>query len=442
MHVRGDLYLHDGAAYASGGHLANSKVAGGLYAGGQQQYLIRNVELAGGASGGAWSMVYSGCTGKVPRESAGDASTPSVTVSQPRIRVEKPFVALKEDGLQYELRVPLPHYAETIGPHLDGSDERVVDFSSVKVARPTESPLLIQDALDEGKDILLSPGIYFLDKPLNLKYPDQVLFGLGLATLVAPVEGPCLRVSARVPGVRVAGIMLQASETRSPCLLEWGEADADDPGEKANPGGLFDVFVRVGGPLAENRETVSVDTMVVIHSGHVYGDNLWLWRADHAKLHQGETANYPHISSLYRQSETNEFRVNTGIKVFGNDVSIGGLAVEHANGHQVIWRGNRGEVHFFQCELPYCSGYEFSESGFRGYLVADSVTDHACYAPGVYSNFRNADVHVATAVEHPQLDTVQVINPFTVKLDNQGGIRSVVNGQGSSTVDQGRPVRL
>ena len=59
VHVtRGNVYLHDGEAYASGGHFANSRIVGGgfLRAGGQQQFLVRNVELEGVPRGvpGAW----------------------------------------------------------------------------------------------------------------------------------------------------------------------------------------------------------------------------------------------------------------------------------------------------------------------------------------------------------------------------------------------------
>lgn len=51
VHVDGDLLLHDHAAYASGGHFANAYVGGSLKAGGQQQFLFRNVEIKGETTG-------------------------------------------------------------------------------------------------------------------------------------------------------------------------------------------------------------------------------------------------------------------------------------------------------------------------------------------------------------------------------------------------------
>lgn len=73
-------------------------------------------------------------------------------------------------------------------------------------------PITVQDALDSGKDVILSPGIYKFGKSLVIKTPNQVLLGIGMATLMAPLDGtPCIKVAAGVGGVRVAGVTLQAS---------------------------------------------------------------------------------------------------------------------------------------------------------------------------------------------------------------------------------------
>jgi hypothetical protein len=94
----------------------------------------------------------------------------------------------------------------------------------------------------------------------------------GMATLLAPHDGsPCVRVLPHIGGVRVAGVMLQASPLRhqtsapslvgaaAPVLLEWGSAC--DGGDPRDPGVLSDVFVRVGGPNLD-RQAVAVHTMV------------------------------------------------------------------------------------------------------------------------------------------------------------------------------------
>jgi hypothetical protein len=454
VHVGTDLHLHDGGAYASGGHLANAKIDGHVYAGGQQQYLMRNVEFQGGSSGGAWGMVHVGCNGNVPESSPGDETSPSITVIEtPKVRIEKPYVALTDDGIRFELRVPLPLFNKetNVGPLLDGSMEEARDFSTVRVVRADESPSRIQEALDQGKDVVLAPGIFHLDNTLEMKTPNQVLLGLGLASLVAPSNGdPCIHVAPRVAGVRIAGIMLEASVKDSKIsssrgvstLLEWGDKGVNDPGVEEFPGALFDVFCRVGGATVGRRDAIAVDTMMRIHSGNIVGDNLWLWRADHAELGPGEAANYPNISPIFWQTEQDEYRVETGIEIFGDDVTMYGLAVEHANGHQLSWCGERGAVYFFQCEFPYGVDRSFSEKEFRGYLVQDHVAEHEVYSPGIYSNFRNDNVVVSTAIEHPERPLIYIVNPFTVKLDNQGGITSIVNGKGGAAQTQGKPVRM
>ena len=450
VHVGGDLYLHDGAAFASGGHFANGQIDGHVYIGGQQQYLLRNVGLAGGASGGAWSMVYVGCDGDVPKATEGSGNHASVTVlHEPRLRIEKPYVAV--DGDKFFLRVPQAiRHGPMKGPLTDGSLEDVRDFTGVYVARPDKTMTDIQRALDDGKDIVFSPGIYDVGSTLVVRQPDQVLLGLGLATIVAPSDGsPCIRVESNVPGVRIAGLMLEASQQESEdtkegsTLLEWGKPGSNDPGQPETPGALFDIFCRVGGATMGDRKAIAVDTMMKLHSGNLYADDLWLWRADHAELRPGESANYPEISPIYHQSEQDEFRAETGLEVTGDDITIYGLAVEHANGHQTVWSGHGGQVAFYQCELPYGVSHDrFGESGYTGYLIHDDVESHEVHAPGIYTNFRNEEVKVPTAITHPEKDTIQCINPFTVRLDNHFGVNSIVNGQGRPAAAQGIPVRL
>jgi hypothetical protein len=196
--------------------------------------------------------------------------------------------------------------------------------------------------------------------------------------------------------------------------------------------------------------------MMSIHSGNVIGDNLWLWRADHSALGLDEISNFPEISQLYWQTESNEYRVQTGLTVTGNNVTLFGLAVEHANGNQTVWSGESGAVYFYQSELSYdtrciamnvgtsdektvCNDDDVAE--YRGFLIEPHVQEHEIYAPGVYSNFRNDAVYVTMAIEHPRCSHIQVVNAFTVKLDNLGGICSIVNGKGKGTDCPGIPVR-
>ena len=499
IHVTGDLYLHDHDAYASGGHLANAQVDGTIFMGGQQQYLVRNVEIGTNATGGAWSMVYVGCTGNVPEAETKTSNGRVVTVvDKPRVRIEKPYIVMrngvteKED--QFELRVPQVNYwndsSYTTDPTLDGNNEEIIhDFTNIRVVRDSEPLLRIQQALDDGKDVILCPGIYILQESIKIRKPNQILFGLGMATLIAPANGtPCIVVAYNTPGVRLAGLMLEATKIdcgactqsgevvkESSALLVWGDikrnVETVDAENRKNPGAMFDIYIRVGGAFPTkngnaDRTKVSVNNMMYIHSDFVIGDNLWLWRADHAELGSNERCNYPSISPIFWQTESDEYRVQNGLVVTGNDVTIFGLAVEHTKSHQTIWSGERGAVYFYQCELPYDTITEkdgthencqnmmdaFIESSdasnhgttidIRGFHIKPNVEEHTLYAPGIYSNFRNEEMYTTTGIVHPNHPLVKVINPFTIKLDNLGGIKSVINGKGNSTDKQGVPCRI
>ena len=447
MHIMGDLNLYDGDAWVSGGVAANVVVDGKVNFGGQQQWLMRNVHLGGGAENGAWSLVFVGCTGNVPQENDGMKSGPSISVeSDPNIRVEKPYITILSDN-QLELRVPAPtHGNDASGHSFVDTKEDIRNFRRVKLAVPSntensndaavENHSILQKALDEGKDLVLSPGIYPLSHSLEVKRNDQVILGLGYATLIAPQNGsPCIAVRSRVPGVRIAGVMLEASVQKGDAkvgntktLLEWGDESSNDPGDAKNPGVLSDVFARVGGLL----RNVSTDVMIKLNSGNIYADNLWLWRADHVKLGPDEEPNFPSVSTKYRQTVNGECVVKNGLIVGeeATNVTIVGLAVEHTTEDQTIWNGDYGQLYFYQSELPYDADQSFADDNFVGYKVGDGVTKHKAKGLGIYSNFRDHYIEVWTAIEHPTNSGIEMTNLFTVKLNGMGKINSVVNGLG------------
>lgn len=483
--VDNDLMFGEAEAYSSGGFLANAKVGHQTNFIANQQWFSRSVEFGGvGAAGGAWNTCFSGCKGNVPEPGVviwqGKPSNSVRTIEpSPEVRIEKPFITMKDmNGTDYfELVVPHATWGEdAIGPMVDGSFEDVRSFSKVKVCKPflpmtydeeakkmvygeindytynvlTEKDEKIteelQAALDEGKDLVLCPGIFFLTKTLVVRHPNQVILGLGLATLVAPQDGtPCIKVEPQVPGVRIAGLVLEASlqtvtvdETKKRCLLEVGNiADAGDP---TNPVLLADIFCRVGGSNLV-REKVETDVMIRIHSGNVVGDNLWLWRADHVRLRPNEVANdarfpFYHQVRVWKKDEegnvvkkVNECYVENALEVNGDDVKMYGLFCEHTIGHQMVWRGERGTVSFFQCELPYDVNVDFAEEGYVGYYVDPNVKVHKGLGVGVYSNFTQFPVVAPLGLSvqgHGASDDIQIDNAFTVFLNGKGGIKNVI----------------
>ena len=265
IHVHGDLNLFDSDSWVSGGFGGNIQVEGSCNFGGQQQWMMRNAHIKS-VSGGAWSLVFVGCTGGIPNETMNlDEAGPLISVeTEPKVMLEKPYIALKhqynQTGFELELRIPkIRNGKDTTGINLH-NDEEVRDFRTVKLAIPSTNPdankaavenhSKIQMALDNGKDIVLSPGIYNLSSSLEIKHPNQVILGLGYATLTAPTNGsPCIHVQSKVPGVKIAGVMLEASvltvegQAKRSCLLEWGEDGVVDNGDETNPGLLSGKYI-------------------------------------------------------------------------------------------------------------------------------------------------------------------------------------------------------
>jgi hypothetical protein len=479
VHVAGDLQFGDADAFASGGFLANALVEGATNFVAQQQWYSRHVDFRGEVEGGAWNLVFTGCEGRVPEPGMrnlfpGDDMAFTVE-NTPEVRVEKPFITLTGDD-KWELVVPELTRDFVRGPDLGDNRGDARDFANVKVGTPREDEkdaddivdyntldatdamitADLQAALNDGKDVVLSPGTYFLTRSLVVETPNQVVLGLGLATLIAPQDGsPCIRVKANTAGVRIAGVMLEASmqienttssgtvnSTRNAdgrrSLLEFGEPGVLDAGDARNPGVLTDVFARVGGTNL-NRDDVKTDVIIRVHSGNVVGDNLWLWRADHVKLdtRNGEEPNDPSLP-LYHQSREGEVDLKNAIEVRGDDVKMYGLFSEHAMEHQTVWSGERGSTSFYQCELPYdVSPGNFKD--FVGYKVDDAVDAHGFRGGGVYSNFKVFNVVAERGFEHPEKDGIFFENPFTVFLDGleESGIAKVINESGGPVQYQG-----
>ena len=423
-------------------------------------------------------IIFAGCTGKVPAPGKIDDIDRVNTVEPtPKVRVEKPFVSMRSLNGEdiYELVVPESTTECVSGPFLNGLLYRDIrPFNQVKVCKPT-LPMdkdnkydehddetynhltpadkrithELQTALDQGKDLVLCPGIFFLSQSLIVRHPNQVILGLGLATLVSPQDGaPCIHVIPKTYGVRIAGLVLEASfqqleqaktiKVRS--LLEVGTEDIKDAGDPKNPVLLADIFTRVGGSNLQRRK-VETDVMIRIHSGNVVGDNLWLWRADHVRLDKKNNekpndVNFPYYHQtgfqLVVDGETTkkvmieECYVKTALEVNGDDVKIYGLFCEHTRGHQLVWTGERGSVTFFQCELPYDVDEKFAKDEYVGYYVDSKVTKHSGLGIGVYCNFQLCIVNAEAGIIIPDAPDVCIESPFTLYLSNKGGIKHTI----------------
>ncbi|WP_042366067.1 hypothetical protein [Streptacidiphilus neutrinimicus] len=403
-HVKGDMTLWPsppGNRWSSGGFLADSVVDGQVDSGSQQQWLSRN-DRFGSWTGSNWNMVFVGTEGAPAQHFPNPAWT--VVDRTPTVR-EKPFLTVGRDGA-YHVFVPALR-GDSAGPTWTSGRAagHGVPLSRFHVARPGESAASINRALAQGRHLLLTPGVYPLSAPIEVRRPGTVVLGLGLATLQA-THGNALIEVADVGGVTVAGVLLEAASAHSPVLLQVGDGRSRVR-HSADPTALFDVYVRIGGAVPGGA-AVSVR----IDSNDVFCDNLWLWRADHGNDGSvGWTVN----------------PADTGIEVVGDRVTAYGLAVEHYQKYEVLWKGDHGRTYFFQNEHPYdvptqSAWTHGSTLGYAAYKVADSVTDHKAWGLGSYCFFDlNANIYTDRAYEVPDTPGVVFTDLMTVCLNGAGG---------------------
>ncbi|AUI64066.1 RICIN domain-containing protein [Amycolatopsis sp. BJA-103] len=406
MHVRGNLQLDDGG-WSSGGWMSDVKVDGQVRSGSQQQWISRNSQF-GSWSGSNWNMVFAGVNGA---PSTSFPNPPYTTVNTTPVVREKPFLYVDNAGA-YQVFVPATRtnaQGITWGANQPGSS---LPISRFFIAKPGTTASQINAALAEGKDLLITPGVYHLNETLRVTRPDTVVLGLGLATLI-PDNGITAMTVADVDGVKVAGVLIDAGTTNSNTLMEVGPANSAQD-HAANPTSLHDVFFRIGG-AGVGKATNSL----VVNSDDVIGDHLWIWRADH-----GNGVGW------------NTNTADTGLIVNGDDVTMYGLFVEHYQKYQTIWNGNRGRTYFYQNEMPYdppnqASWMNGSTRGYAAYKVANSVTNHEAHGLGSYCYFNvNPSVVADRAIEAPNNPNVRFRSMVAVSLGGNGTISRVVNDRG------------
>jgi len=428
MHILGPLHLWETqcadagvcTGYASGGFIADSKIDGQVNSGTQQQFLSRNTDWASWI-GANWNMVFVGA--QRPPAGAWPAVAYTVVASTPLVR-EKPFLFIDPTG-NYFVSVPgLKNNSLGIDWAPGAAAEGVVSIDRFHVARPDrDTAATINLALSQGKNLILTPGLYQLDDTLRVSRPGTIILGLGIATLV-PTQGIPLMSIADVDGVQIGGILFDAGATDSFTLLQVGEPGSSQD-HSQNPTFLYDLSCSVGGATVG-----TVSSCVTINSNNVVGDNLWLWRADH-----GAGAAW----------DVN--RSKNGLIVNGNDVTVYGLFVEHFQEFQTLWNGNGGHVFFYQSEMPYdpptqADWQHDGVNGFASYKVADTVTRHEAWGLGMYSVFRNP-VILENTIETPIAPDVMMHHMIAVWITGAAGssINHVINGMGNSVPLTGRESR-
>jgi hypothetical protein len=417
MHVKGSVVLHQQHGWASGGWMADALVDGNVDSGSQQQWMARNSEW-GSWTGSNWNMVFVGDR----NAPAGEWPKPPYTkiAATPVVR-EKPFLMVDAKGA-WSVRVPALR-RDSVGITWRGGETpgRSIPLERFYIAQAgKDTAATMNAALGRGMHLLLTPGIYELEQPLRVTQAGTVVMGLGFATL-KPVRGTAALTTADVDGIDVAGVLVDAGATRSPVLMQVGEAGSRQS-HAANPICLHDVFFRVGGAGAGNA-----GANLVVNSRDTIIDHTWIWRADHGNG-VGWTVNPS----------------DNGLVVNGDNVTAYGLFVEHHEQFQVLWKGNGGRTYFYQSEIPYDPPDQASytsapgTNGWASYKVADGVTTHEAWGMGVYSVFLKPHVTLTRAIETPKGPGIRFHDMVTVALGNLGAIENVIDNAGGATSIQPR----
>ncbi|MFI0508506.1 discoidin domain-containing protein [Streptomyces sp. WSLK1-5] len=409
MHIQGGLNLApNGYGWASGGYIADSKIDGTVGPYSQQQWYTRDSSV-GGWTNGVWNMTFTGVQGA---PATNFDSGPYTTLDTTPVSREKPFLYL--DGSTYKVFVPAKR-TNARGVSWPANAGTSLPLDQFYVVKQGATAATINQALAQGLNLLFTPGVYHLDRTIDVTRPGTVVLGLGLATLV-PDNGVDAMHVADVDGVRLAGFLIDAGRANSDTLLRIGEPGASAD-HSADPTTMQDVFVRIGGAgpgLATNSVVVNSDDVVI--------DHTWLWRADH-----GDGVGW----------DTN--RADYGLKVNGDDVLATGLFVEHFNKYDVLWSGERGRTIFFQNEKAYDAPNAAAIShdgivGYAAYKVADTVTQHEAWGLGSYCNYTSDP----SIVQHhgfqvPVRSGVRMHDLLVISLGGKGQYAHVVNDTGAPT---------
>lgn len=416
MHLHGNLALDDGG-WSSGGFMADCRIDGVVRSGTQQQWFTRNSRI-GGWQGANWNMMFAGVEGAPPTSFPTPPYTTLPTISVVR---EKPFLCIDSDG-EWSVFVPaVQRDTADVGWSGGIPAGRTIALTRFLIVHPDTPVTRINAALADGRHILLTPGIHRLHEPLRITRAGTVVLGLGLATILAERGSAAILVDD-VPGVTIAGVLIDAGPVESRVLVQIGPRGAARD-HAADPTMVSDLFFRVGGATIGKAETC-----IEINSRHVIGDHLWIWRADHGDREGGRV----HVG-------WNESTGNQGLIVNGDDVTIHGLFVEHFQKYQVIWNGERGVTHFYQCELPYDPPSQAAYSagttrGWAAYKVADKVRTHSATGMGIYANFTtDPSIVLESAIEAPRRPDVRFASVTTISLGTgQGTIQHLVNDTGAA----------
>jgi len=431
--------------WSSPGYFADCVFQAGFANVPSQQLYTRNCSLTGAYTGVFWNTFIHGCTGSFPADSGSGWSEGNHVTNLPSVEKirEKPFLYL--DGGEYKVFVP-DWRTDASGVSWGsgkanggmGPGESLDLLENFHIAFPGDTAASINAALAQGKNLLLTPGIYMLEKPIHVTRPGAIVLALGYASLV-PDEGNQwgAMLVEDVGGVIVTGLYFETFYS-SVYLLRVGEtgcrADHSD-----NPIFLQDLNFEIGGTLMKH---VQVDAACQINSSDVICDHFWMEREDHGVAPNGGMSynDGPGYSVGWTINET-----DYGLIVSGDRVTCNALFNEAFQKYTAYWEGDYGKVFFYQNETPYdptsqaaWMSHEGAINGYAQYKVASKVDHHMGIGLGVYGCLSRANnVYAVNAYEVPIKSGVTLDHICMQNYGNPGTHFRYLINQWSTTANYG-----
>lgn len=437
VNIDGALYLHDDYGWCSGGFLADSNITRLVDSGSQQQWLSRNNNWKQWM-GDNWNMVFvgeqEGCApeGTWPVKAYTEIETTDVVREKPFLVYDKkhgygvyiPKLQKNSVGTTWQDLNP-KDVAWVEQYNGDVSEDVIASIDSFYVVKAgTDTAQSINKALDEGKNLLLTPGVYEMDAPIQVTRANTIVLGMGLATLKSVDGNACMEVSDE-SGIMIAGLLMDAGSVQSENLMIVGK-EGEDKQDKEVPIMLSDLYFRVGGMPTE--QPAQTHTCLTINSDDVIGDNFWIWRADHGD-----------------QVAWDANVAQNGLVVNGDRVITYALMVEHFEEYQTIWNGDMGRIYMYQCEIPYdvpkqelWKSHDGTTDGYASIHLDDEVDDFYAAGLGIYLYNRDTAVTLHTAVEMPDKEGVRIENICTVMLNGYPGMEHIINDSGDAVLSAGQ----
>lgn len=98
----------------------------------------------------------------------------------------------------------------------------------------------------------------------------------------------------------------------------------------------------------------------------------------------------------------------------------------------LVWNGDNGKAYFYQSEFPYdVTQSNYGDKAYSAFVVNDNVKNFEGYGLGAYSFFRDNVVEVESGFKAPSTTGVTLTNSLSVFLDGKGGIKHIVDEEGS-----------